>query len=143
MSWFKGTVSLASIAAKRIVKPMNTIVRSAVPRRAPRVIETQTQQSGPTQSSILHEILSQNQSPGSKVTFGAAMLLGATILITPFKEGSPARVIMTSTDALLRQRKTQRAPTIITNWLKASYVWIVIHVWTLLLAIATWKLRRY
>lgn len=71
------------------------------------------------------------------------MLLGATILITPFKEGSPARVIMTSTDALLRQRKAQRAPTMFTNWLKASYVWIVIHVWTLLLAIATWKLRRY
>ncbi|KEQ62437.1 uncharacterized protein M437DRAFT_84776 [Aureobasidium melanogenum CBS 110374] len=142
MSWFKGAVSLASIAAKRRVKPMNTIVRSAVPRRAPRVIETQTQQSGPTRSSIIQEILSQNQSPGSKVTFGAAMLLGATMLITPFKEGSPARVILTSTEALVRQRKSQRAPAMLKNWLKASYVWIVIHVWTLLLAIATWKFAR-
>jgi hypothetical protein len=87
-------------------------------------------------------MLGQNSSSGSKITFGAAMLLGATMLVTPFREGSPARVIMTSTEALLRQRKTQRAPAVLMNWLKASYVWIVIHVWTLLLAIITWKLSR-
>ncbi|KAH0175480.1 hypothetical protein KCU67_g202, partial [Aureobasidium melanogenum] len=140
MSWLNRTVTLASTAAKRRVKPVNTIPRAAVPRRASRVVETQ--QSGSTRSSLLQEMLGQNSSSGSKITFGAAMLLGATMLVTPFREGSPERVIMTSTEPLLRQRKTQRAPAVLMNWLKASYVWIVIHVWTLLLAIATWKFAR-
>ncbi|KAH0358136.1 hypothetical protein KCU83_g511, partial [Aureobasidium melanogenum] len=121
MSWLNRTMTLASTAAKRRAKPVNTIPRPAVPRRAPIVIETQ--QSGSTRSSILQEILGQNQSSGSKITFGAAILLGATMLVTLLKEGSPARVIMTSTEALIRQRKTQRAPAMLMNWLKASYVY--------------------
>ncbi|CAD0088349.1 unnamed protein product [Aureobasidium mustum] len=84
----------------------------------------------------------QQKSSGTGLTFGAAMLIGATMLVTPFKEGSPARVILTSTETLIRQRKTEKAPGMLLNWFKASYVWIIVHLWTLLVAIVTWKLAR-
>jgi hypothetical protein len=74
---------------------------------------------------------------------GAAMLLGVSIMVSPFKEGSPAKIIMHTTDVLLQERKRRSMPVMSLAWFKASYAWILVHLWAMVVAIATWwKIAR-
>jgi hypothetical protein len=67
-------------------------------------LETQSKHS--KSGSIIQEVLKQSTNQhtnGSKLTIGAAMLLGVSIMVSPFKEGSPAKIIMNTTDILLQE----------------------------------------
>ena len=92
-------------------------------------------------SSIVQEVIKQSTNQhanGSKLTMGAAMLLGVSIAVSPFKEGSPAKIIMNTTDILLQERKRKRMPLMSLAWLKASYAWVLIHLCSLVVALAAW-----
>jgi hypothetical protein len=95
--------------------------------------------------SIFQEVLKQstNQYTNSKLTMGAALLLGVSILVSPFKEGSPAKIIMNTTDILLQERKRKRMVMMSMAWWKASYAWVLVHLWTVIVAVvAWWKVSR-
>jgi hypothetical protein len=97
-------------------------------------------------TSILREILKQSTNQhanSSKLTVGAALLLGVSIIVSPFKEGSPAKIIMNTTDILLQERKGKRMTVMSMAWWKASYAWISVHLWTVVVAVvAWWKVSR-
>jgi hypothetical protein len=102
-------------------------------------LETRTKDSKP--NSIVQEILRQSTSQhasSSKLTMGAAMLLGVSIMVSPFKEGSPAKIIMHTTDALLQERRRRRMSIMSQAWCKASYAWILAHLCAMVVAVVTW-----
>jgi hypothetical protein len=86
---------------------------------------------------------STNQHTNSKLTVGAALLLGVSIIVSPFKEGSPAKIIMNTTDILLQERKRKRMTVMSLAWWKASYAWVLVQLWTVIVAVvAWWKVAR-
>jgi hypothetical protein len=90
---------------------------------------------------MFQEIIKQSTNQhtnGSKLTMGAAMLLGISIIVSPFKEGSPAKIIMNTTDTLLQERKRKKMPVMSIEWWKASYAWVLVHLWTVIVAVVTW-----
>jgi hypothetical protein len=95
---------------------------------------------------MFQEIIKQSTNQhtnGSKLTMGAAMLLGVSIIVSPFKEGSPAKIIMNTTDILLQERRRKRIPMMSIVWWKASYTWVLVHLWTVIVAVvAWWKVSR-
>jgi hypothetical protein len=102
-------------------------------------LETQSKNS--KSGSIIQEVLKQSTNQhtnGSKLTIGAAILLGVSIMVSPFKEGSPAKIIMNTTDILLQERKRKRMPLMALAWFKASYAWILVHLCSMLVALAAW-----
>jgi hypothetical protein len=90
---------------------------------------------------MFQEIIKQSTNQhtnGSKLTMGAAMLLGISIIVSPFKESSPAKIIMNTTDTLLQERKRKKMPVMSIEWWKASYAWVLVHLWTVIVAVVTW-----
>jgi hypothetical protein len=67
---------------------------------------------------------------------GATMLLGVSIVVSPFKEGSPAKIIMNTTNILLQEEKKKRMPLMSLAWFKASYAWILVHLCSMVVALA-------
>lgn len=51
------------------------------------------------------------QVTGIGLTIGATILMGGTFMVTPLKEGSPARVILNSSEHLLKSRKKKEKRT--------------------------------
>jgi hypothetical protein len=99
----------------------------------------------PNSSSKLHTPSTQTQSPplSTKLTIGAAILLGVSILVSPFKEGSPAKIIMNTTDILLQERRRKKMVVISLAWWKASYALVLVHLWAVIVAVvAWWKVSR-
>ncbi|KAG9529402.1 hypothetical protein KCU93_g3469, partial [Aureobasidium melanogenum] len=82
----------------------------------------------------------ERKSSGTGLTFGAALLMGGTFLMAPLKEGSPARVILNSSEHLLNSRKQKKQSGILTKlaWIRDSYGWIIAQVWTLIITIMIW-----
>jgi hypothetical protein len=69
--------------------------------------------------------------------------LGVSILVSPFKEGSPAKIIMNTTDILLQERKRKKMVVISLAWWKASYALVLVHLWAVIVAVvAWWKVSR-
>ena len=66
------------------------------------------------------------------------MLLGVSIMVSPFKEGSPAKIILNSTDVLLKERKRRETRIMSLAWWKVSYAWVLVHLWAMVVTIATW-----
>ena len=92
--------------------------------------------------SIFGELVKQStyhHKSGTKVTVRAAMLLSVSIMVSPFKEGSPAKITRNTTDVLLRERRRRKnMRTMSIAWFKASYAWVLMHLWAVVVAIATW-----
>ncbi|CAD0108583.1 unnamed protein product [Aureobasidium uvarum] len=88
----------------------------------------------------VHRTQQNPTSTSSKIGFGAAMMVGATILLTPMKEATPARVIMTGVEHHLQRRRGQTGFLVSMVWMKEKYRWIVTHLLAMIVAIATyWK----
>ncbi|KAH0403681.1 hypothetical protein KCU89_g1889, partial [Aureobasidium melanogenum] len=82
----------------------------------------------------------ERKSSGTGLTFGAALLMGGTFLMAPLKEGSPARVILNSSEHLLNSRKKKQQTGILSKLARVrdSYGWMIAQVWTLIITIMIW-----
>ena len=66
------------------------------------------------------------------------MLLGVSIVVSPLKEGSPAKIILNTTDALIQERRKRSMPVISVAWLKTFCAWVVVHLCAIVVAVAAW-----
>jgi len=125
------TVTLQSIPLSLSqIKPTHVISQT---------LNRQSKDSKP--GSIFGEIIKQStnqHSNGSKLTTGAAMLLGISIMVSPFKEGSPAKIILNTTDILLKERRRKHISFVSLAWWKLSYTWVLVHLWAVVVAVAAW-----
>lgn len=109
----------------------------------------QEQQANRKRDFLIQELASIHRAPqsekgtGSKIGLGAAMLFGATILVTPFKEATPARVILTSVEHHLQCRRSQQSLIHSRVWMKHTLKWILSHLLVVIVTIVMyWRVVR-